>query len=65
MIVTLDNALAGSLAPATDTETGKPMKWEIKPGALIFGTQAPQTDSIGNTLTQSGEEVVLWKSSSV
>lgn len=61
MIVTLDHALAGSLAPAVDTETGKPMKWDIKPGALIFGknTDREQVQALGD------EEAALWKSSSV
>lgn len=34
--VELNHALAGSLPTPKDTETGEPMKWDLRPGQLIF-----------------------------
>lgn len=53
--IELNHFLAGSMAPATDVETGKPMKHTLQPGALFKVTEE-------NTDRKQVE--ALWKSSS-
>lgn len=54
-LIELNHVLAGSIAPATDVETGKPMKHNLQPGALLKGFEE-------NTDRKQVE--ALWKSSS-